>query len=553
MDIPTKTLAWHLHGAGLENFGDNDAPVELTIRPLKDDEILTRVEAVGLCFSDIKIIRAGGSHLKLWEKDLQKHPLIIGHEAILTILKTGSAVPAEYQPGQRYLIQPDIYVGGRCCAYGYGMDGGYTQFSIIDHRVWKGENGTYLLPCPDNLPSIAAALLEPWTCVRAAYHIPHRTASADNGTTLVVTQPGNTAVYRAGDLYRNQKSLTTVNLAPAAVDALRRELNIPVTPVDAIPDDQFFDDIVCVDLQDRQLGEQALLAAGNHAVVNFLGNCGSDAWKIDVSALHYQNRWYQGTPDTTLDAAYHTPRRAALLPNGCAWFPGGAGAMGQMHVELAIIGDNHPRKILVTDLDDARLEHLRAKLAPRAAEHNVDFILLNPKKLSPEQFTQTLRDIAPDGFTDITVLVPSAAIVDQALPHLANNGLMNIFAGIPSGETSPITVSRIINDGIRFTGSSGSTTQDMRDSLAAASQHEFEPQSAMAAIAGFRALKEGLTAVAGAKFPGKVVLVPACEDMPLIPLEDRDHLPPQIRETLDDRGMVTMKTEQTLHQLWGKY
>ncbi|MBR5839929.1 MAG: alcohol dehydrogenase catalytic domain-containing protein, partial [Victivallales bacterium] len=139
--IPTKTLAWRLYGAGLENFGNQDAPDNIDIRPLKDDEILTKVEAIGLCFSDIKIIRLGGNHLKLWEKDLKNHPLIIGHEAILTIVKKGPGVPDEFEFGKRYLVQPDIYIKGRCCAYGYGKDGGLTQYSIIDHRVWRSEDG----------------------------------------------------------------------------------------------------------------------------------------------------------------------------------------------------------------------------------------------------------------------------------------------------------------------------------------------------------------------------------------------------------------------------
>ena len=43
--IPSKTLAWRLYGAGLENFGNQDAPDNIDIRPLKDDEILTKVEA----------------------------------------------------------------------------------------------------------------------------------------------------------------------------------------------------------------------------------------------------------------------------------------------------------------------------------------------------------------------------------------------------------------------------------------------------------------------------------------------------------------------------
>ena len=223
--------------------------------------------------------------------------------------------------------------------------------------------------------------------------------------------------------------------------------------------------------------------------------------------------------------------------------------MGQMHVELAIISKNAPSKILVTDIDDARIEHLRNKLASRAAERNIEFKLVNPNKISEDELHKLAKEFAPNGFSDIIILVPSAAVIDQAMPHLADGGLMNVFAGIPAGEASPIPVNRLINKGLRFTGSSGSTTQDMIDSLRLAAEHEFEPQSAMAAIAGFNAVKEGLTAVSQGKFPGKVVILPACVDMPLMPL-DKEHLPAEVVATLDKYGQYTMETEKLLHKMW---
>lgn len=549
--VPQTTLAWRLYGTGLENFGDNDAPVELPLPPLKEDEILTKVEALGLCFSDIKIIRAGGSHPKLWHKDLAEHPLIVGHEAVLTILRTGSAVPLRYAPGQRFLIQCDIYVNGRSCAYGYGMDGGLTQYSIIDSRVWKGETESYLLPCPDNLPSLAAALLEPWTCIRAAYHIPHRSAPKEGGSLLLVTEPGNQTVYPAGRLFRGQKRITAVNFSENAVRALENELGTKVVRQENLPADGEFDDIVCIDLKDKETGERALALAGDHAVISFSGDCGTEKWAIDVGALHYKNRFYQGAAEGALDAAYAAPRRQTLRKGGIAWFPGGAGAMGQMHVELAILSSDAPSKILVSDMDTERIGHLRTKLAERAAERGIVLEFLNPGTMTNEEFEQELTEFAPHGFDDIIILVPSAKVVDQTLPHLADGGLVNVFAGIPAGETARIPVDRIIRKGIRFTGSSGSSTQDMKDALLAAERHEFEPQSALAAIAGFRAVKEGLKAVAAGTYPGKIVILPDCPDLPLTPF-DPAHMEPELAATLDTHGCYTAETEQYLRNRWRK-
>lgn len=549
--IPRTTLAWRLYGAGLENFGDNDAPLELPLPPLKEDEILTKVEAVGLCFSDIKIIRAGGSHPKLWNKDLKKHPLIVGHEAVLTVLKTGSAVPLKYAPGQRFLIQCDVYVNGRSCAYGYGMDGGLTQYSVIDSRVWKGETESYLLDCPDNLSSLAAALLEPWTCVRAAYHIPHRTAPKDGGSLLLVTEPGNTAAYPSGALFRNQKRIVAVNFTENAVRSFETGLGTDIVRSNALPENETFDDIVCIDLKDKELGERALALAGDRAVISFLGDCGTEKWSIDVGALHYRNRFYQGAIPGTPDAAYAVPRRQGLRKGGAVWFPGGAGAMGQMHVELAILSSAAPSKLLVSDMDAERIGHLRAKLEKQARERGITLEFLNPRTMTDDEFERRLTTFAPNGFDDIVILVPSAKVIDQALPHLADGGLVNVFAGIPAGETSRISVDRIIRAGIRFTGSSGSSTQDMKDALLAAEQHEFKPQSALAAVAGFRAVKEGLKAVAAGTYPGKIVVLPDCPDLPLTPF-DPARMEPELSATLDEHGCYTVETEQYLRKRWRK-
>ena len=144
-------LSWKLFGQGMENFGENGAPSRDAMPVPGDDEILVRVEALGLCFSDIKIIRVGATHPKLWEKDLKTHPLIPGHEAVFTIVGKGKNVPDEFYEGRRCLIQCDIFVGGRSCAYGYGMPGGMTQYSILDKRVWAGEGRSYLLDWPDGL------------------------------------------------------------------------------------------------------------------------------------------------------------------------------------------------------------------------------------------------------------------------------------------------------------------------------------------------------------------------------------------------------------------
>lgn len=55
-------MSWPLYGQGLENLGKKGRPVELTLPQIRDDQLLVRVDSVGLCFSDIKLITQGNQH-----------------------------------------------------------------------------------------------------------------------------------------------------------------------------------------------------------------------------------------------------------------------------------------------------------------------------------------------------------------------------------------------------------------------------------------------------------------------------------------------------------
>lgn len=537
-------LSWKLFGQGMENFGENGAPSRDAMPVPGDDEILVRVEALGLCFSDIKIIRAGASHPKLWEKDLKTHPLIPGHEAVFTIVGKGKNVPDEFYEGRRCLIQCDIFVGGRSCAYGYGMPGGMTQYSILDKRVWAGEGRSYLLDWPDGLSAAAAALIEPWTCVRASAHITHRAEPLKDGKRLFVF--GNAAKeYVPGDLFeRNPPAVCKIyGTAPASFQG---------EAVGSLELEGDFDDIVCCDVTDPEVCEKAVALAGQKAVITFAGATPCRKCAIDLGALHYQNRFYQGTMSLDLSDAYRAGRRMSIKPGGTAWFFGGAGAMGQMHVELAAVSPGHAGKILVSDLDDARLEHLQKFLGKRASELGVECRFVNPSGMSAAEFDRLLREFAPEGFDDILLLVPSAECGENAASYLGRGGLMNVFAGIPAGDTGAISIRDIVENHIRFTGSSGSSTDDMIDTVRAAAEGEFLCVSALGAIGGMKDLKKGLEKVASGAFPGKTVIFPNCPDLPLTAMSDLAKISPDLPATLDANGFYTAETEQKIFAAFGE-
>ena len=147
MSAPATHLRWNLYGAGLENLGRDGKPERLPTPQPAPNEILVRIDAVGICFSDLKILRLGEAHPKI-DRDLRKHPAVMGHEICCTVVQVGDALQGRFRVGERYIVQADVYVNGRVQAVGYALDGGYTQYTVFGEPVLNGDAGCYLLRSP---------------------------------------------------------------------------------------------------------------------------------------------------------------------------------------------------------------------------------------------------------------------------------------------------------------------------------------------------------------------------------------------------------------------
>ncbi len=549
--IPDKMLAWPLFGTGFEAFGKDDKPCTVAVPEIKDDELLVRIDAIGLCFSDVKLIRAGESHPRVISKNLAEDPVVPGHEAVMSVVKVGAKLAGRFNVGQRFIIQADIYVNGKGFAYGYAINGGMEQYSVLDQRVLNGDEGCYLLPVADHMPSAVAALLEPWTCVQASYMIENRTAPKAGGKLLVVGAPGN--VYTAGKLFAAARpaSVTAFGLDAAALKALEAELGMKVKSAAALGADEKFDDIFIADC-DAATAAAAAKMGSFGAAVSFGGTLPAEKLSFDVGSIHYQGWFYQGTATRDVSSAYGRNVRSSWKKGGSCWLPGGAGAMGQMHTQMAVESPDGPKRILVSDMDQSRIDNVKRLLADKIKARGIEFVAVNPTQMTPAEFEETLHKFAPEGFDDIVMLVPVVPVLAQSAAHLGKDGLMNIFAGIPAGKEGELALAPIARNGVRYIGSSGSKTAHLRHTLDLATTGKLQPVTALAAIGGMMDLKKGLDAVANAKFPGKTVIFPNCPDMPLVPMSRIDEILPGAQDTLDSRGFYTEATEKALLAKYGK-
>ena len=172
------------------------------------DELLVRHDACGHCFSDIKVIRAGQDHPRI-HRNMRETPVVLGHEVSITVVGVGETLRDEYKVGDRFIVQADIFYHGENCSYGYEIDGGLSEYTVIDQRVLNGDHGNYLIPIHKAETGYAeAALTEPWACVIAAYQLHYRTAPRNGGTMWII------GTDRAKEMYTFSKGFDDQAIPP---------------------------------------------------------------------------------------------------------------------------------------------------------------------------------------------------------------------------------------------------------------------------------------------------------------------------------------------------
>lgn len=561
--LPDKMWLWPLYGAGFENLGRGGKPILVPMPKYGPDELLVRHDCVGHCFSDVKVISAGDHHPRLQGRDMQADPVVLGHEVSLTVVGVGENLRDKFHVGERYLIQADIYVGGKTYAYGYVLRGGLAQYNVVGKEVLNGDDGCYLLPVHGDLSYAAVALTEPWSCVEAAYHIDYRTAWQDDGVLWVIgTAESAGREYTLGQPWaegEKPRRILVSDLPPALQAALQDRAaswGVPLLTLDGLNPQTFaqaqkhaggagLDDIVLLGA-DADIVEQALRALHRGGMLNLVADRPmSRAVQVDVGRIHYDHLAIVGTKEPDISKAY-TPIRTQLKPGGKAWFLGAAGPMGRMLVQYALESAGRPALVVPHDLVGWRLQEMTSNLAALARSHGVQMIPLNQEGMPVEQMHSWLQEIAPEGFDDVVVPAPSPRAVETGVQHIADNGTVNIFAGLPLGTVAHLDLSPVYLRGVRFVGSSGSSIAHMQRMLAKAESGELDPAQVVAAIGSLSAAYDGLQAVANGRFAGRVVVYPHIQELPITPLRDLSQRLPQVAALLGEGNTWTKAAEDEL-------
>jgi threonine dehydrogenase-like Zn-dependent dehydrogenase len=518
-----------------------------------EHQILCRVEAVGLCFSDLKLLKQFSSHVRKSEivsgidSDIlreissyvpNKAPAVPGHETVVRIKAVGPGVK-NFKLGQRYLVQTDyrwLCTASSNAAFGYNFEGALQEYVLMDERVITSPQGSsMLIPVSEKLSASAIALVEPWACVEDAYAAAERRKLKPDGRMLVVADINVTEDIFA-DLFNRFGSpaqITWLSKFPAPTG-----LNVTKTGATNISQltEAAYDDVIYFGFESKAV--EALFAkVAPRGLLNIVlcgGRFGRDIVTM-VGRVHYAGIRIVGTTGSDpAESMEHIPETAEIRPGDKINIIGAGGPMGTMHVIRNICQAVEGVSVFAADMDENRLAALSEIVVPLADKNNVTYKPYNPTKTK-----------VADAFDYVVLMVLIPELLADSVKNAARGGIINIFAGLPATVTAKLSLDTYIEKQLYFIGTSGSVLEDMKRVLAKAESGRLDTNISVGAVCGLDGAIEGIRAVENRAIAGKIIIYPACKGLGLTPLAKLKEKMPQVTECLNN-GLWTKQAEEKL-------
>jgi threonine dehydrogenase-like Zn-dependent dehydrogenase len=183
----------------------------------------------------------------------------------------------------------------------------------------------------------------------------------------------------------------------------------------------------------------------------------------------------------------------------------GAGAMGRMHVDLAL--SYRPRAIAVADLLEPRLELVKTLLGPRASKAGIDLQVVNPGTADLNKLVNQLTNYR--GADDVIVAVGSKNAIESAQSLVGRGAVLDLFGGLKKGEEVIGLDTGIVHyKEINVTGSSGGSPWDIARTLDLMLAREIDAGCHITRIGDLEHSIEFLRMIMAQEIDGKAVVYP---------------------------------------------
>jgi len=227
-------------------------------------------------------------------------------------------------------------------------------------------------------------------------------------------------------------------------------------------------------------------------------------------------------------ANYHTKtgeykHYMGIIENGKMALLAGAGPMGLGAIDYALHCDRKPSLLVVTDIDDTRLDRARSLFTQEEAEkQGVKLHFINTMKEADS--VKTLMDLSGgEGYDDVFVYAPVRPVIEEGDKILGKDGCMNFFAG-PSDTTfnANINFYNVHYTPTHIMGSTGGNADDMIESLDMSSKKLINPAVMLTHIGGINCVIDTILDLPN--IPGGKKMIYNEIDMPLTAIDDFEKL-----------------------------
>lgn len=225
----------------------------------------------------------------------------------------------------------------------------------------------------------------------------------------------------------------------------------------------------------------------------------------------------------TYHAMYHTTagsyeHQMGIKEGGKLALLASVGPMGLGAIDYALHCDRRPSLIVVTDIDDARLERAKGLYTVEdAAKEGIELHYVNTRV---DNATELLMELSGGtGYDDVICFAPVRPVVEQAGDILGYDGCLNFFAGPTNTQfKAEFNFYNVHYGAAHLVGTSGGNTSDMIESIEMMNAGKINPASMVTHVGGLNAVVETVKNLPN--IPGGKKLIYNQIDMPLTAIDD---------------------------------
>ncbi|MCB2357740.1 zinc-binding dehydrogenase [Clostridium estertheticum] len=260
-------------------------------------------------------------------------------------------------------------------------------------------------------------------------------------------------------------------------------------------------------------------------------------------------------------ASFHTvmgsyEHKMGIVEGGKLAMLAAAGPMGLGAIDYAMHCDRRPALIVVTDIEQGRLDRARAIFTKEDAKKvGIELIFVNTKDI--EDVPAYLRNLTGGtGFDDVFVYSPVKPVVEQGDKILGRDGCLNFFAGPTDTKFSAVfNFYNVHYQSTHTIGTTGGNTNDMIESLRMTEKNIINPAVMVTHIGGLDSAADATIKLTEVPAGKKLIYTNIFMDITAIDeFEEKGKKDPRFKKLAEiaknNKGLWSLEAEKYLLENW---